>query len=294
MALDPWQVIDVTGWNIESPEPRGKRAKAWVVAPDGSVWLRKEPLASRPAEVAIEATTARLAFAVGLEAPETHVCVWDGAKRGLLVKRFLDPRHETLASGSERLRATYQDYDPERHGHHTLRRVMASLEMFELAAPDADLLRPFARLLAFDAWVGNSDRHQENWAIVVGTSTGSARLAPMFDTAACFGAELDDAKFLPGQFTQEKIKKYIGQCSSGFGDGTDHRLVSQATLVSELAAYPVWSENARDWVAAFEQEMDPLSTFLATIPDSWLSPPRRAFAQSMLQQRLLWLKDRLP
>jgi HipA-like protein len=293
MALDPWRELDVTGWHIESPEPRGKRAKAWLVAPDGSVWLRKEPLVSRPAEVAIEAATARLARAVGLEAPETHACVWEDGKRGLLVRRFLDPHQETLASGSERLRVTYQDYDPELYGHHTLRRVMASLELFELAAKGADLLRPFARMLTFDAWVGNSDRHQENWAILV-NAAGSARLAPTFDTAACFGAELDDAKFSPAHLTQAKIEKYIERCRSGFGDGTAHGLVSQATVVSELAAYPVWVDNVCTWVAAFEQEIDAASTFLATIPDGWLSPARRAFAERLLRQRLLWLKDRLP
>ena len=149
--------------------------------------------------------------------------MWGGANRGLLIKRFLDPAHETLSSGFERLRVTYADSDPEKHGHHTLDRVMSTLDFLELDRPGADLVHPFAQMLTFDAWVGNSDRHQENWAMLVDTSTGSVRLAPVFDTAACLGAE-----------------------------------------------------------------------FLATVPDRWLSPPRRDFARTLLLRRLLWLKDRLP
>lgn len=73
MSLQRWRELDVTNWPEVGYENRGLRPKAWLGAPDGSTWLRKEPRDSRPFELAIEATAARLARACGLEAPSTHV-----------------------------------------------------------------------------------------------------------------------------------------------------------------------------------------------------------------------------
>jgi hypothetical protein len=39
-----WQRVDVTHWTDSTQESRGhRRPKMWVQAPDGGIWLRKEP-----------------------------------------------------------------------------------------------------------------------------------------------------------------------------------------------------------------------------------------------------------
>lgn len=50
----------------------------------------------------------------------------------------------------------------------------------------------FARMVAFDAWIGNGDRHQDNWSVLLPEDESRCRLAPMYDPAACLGTELQD------------------------------------------------------------------------------------------------------
>ena len=104
----------------------------------------------------------RLGQQAGLTAPDAYVCTWaaEGAQsRGIIVRLFLDSSREELNLGSVLLRERDRAYDPESRWMQTLPRVRAALEA--LGTPS--LLTDFARLLAFDGWIGNADRHQENW-----------------------------------------------------------------------------------------------------------------------------------
>jgi hypothetical protein len=76
------------------------------------------------------------------------------------VRLFLDHSREELSLGSVLLHERDQAYDPESKWMQTLPRVRAALEAFGTSS----LLTDFGRLLAFDGWIGNADRHQENWA----------------------------------------------------------------------------------------------------------------------------------
>lgn len=182
--------MPVDSWPATGVEARGRRSKVWLEAPDGSRWLRKSPAPSRPFEPAIEALMLRLGHAAGLAAPDSYVCTWpeNGTQsRGIIVRLFLDGYREELSLGSVLLRERDQAYDPESKWMQTLPRVREALTAIEAPA----ILADFARLLAFDAWIGNADRHQENWGVITST-TGTTRLAPMFDPASCLGAELQE------------------------------------------------------------------------------------------------------
>ncbi len=100
-------------WSVVAEESRGKRTKVWVRDPEGRRWLRKEHHESRPFEPAIEALALRLARAVGVPAPVSHVSRWIDAtgyeRRGLLVELFLQD-DETLSLGSAEL-ASEGDYE---------------------------------------------------------------------------------------------------------------------------------------------------------------------------------------
>ena len=50
--------------------------------------------------------------------------------------------------------------------------------------------------LCFDALIGNTDRHQENWGVLWNKSSGNCRFAPFFDNGTSLGHELFPSKFL--------------------------------------------------------------------------------------------------
>jgi hypothetical protein len=290
--LDPWSVIDVTDWLKVSQESRGRRPKWWVENPaDGTLWLRKEHRESRPFEPAIEVLALRLARASGLPAPRSFPCVWvDGQarKRGVVIETFAPPP-KTLSVGSEILGGHDPDYDRRDHGMHTLDRVMKALRHRETLS-GTNLVEPFTEVLVFDAWVGNGDRHQENWGIIR-LPNGSESLTPIFDPAACLGAELQSGHdLLPGigrggQSYKVRLDGYIGRCTSGFGPG--RKLLRHDALVVLLKSSKEWRRALARWVPAFRLLLrSELRCFLRTIPEDWLPQERRVLAWRLLCRRL--------
>jgi len=279
--LDSWRIVDVSEWVHFAHNPAGRRRKEWLTAPDGKAWLCKFPLETRPTEPAIEAFTSRLARTVGLVAPETHAGV-RGSQSATLVRSFLEDGEE-LAHGSELLQRRDPTYDPDDHTTHRLDRIR---DVLEDRCVD---ISEFVGLLAFDLWVGNGDRHQENWGIVIAAT--NARLAPAYDTAACLGVELGDRQLLQAADPVRR-RKYVAQCPSGFGDGV--RLISQANVVDDLLGWPEWRRDARRWVERFAAALPAASRYLAGVPDEWWPRERRRFAEVMLWRRLVWLWSHLP
>lgn len=294
-SMRVWRQLDVTAWPIVHEESRGKRVKRWVEAPapDGSHWLRKEPRDSRPFEPAIEALMLHLAEGAGVPSAEGSVCEWregSEAKRGLVVRLFLDRRREQLTLGAQLLKQHHEQYDPEAKWNHTLPFVRSAL--LGIGGNESILTTSFARMLAFDAWIGNGDRHQENWGIIEPTGAGPVRLAPMFDPAACLGAELqeNDSHLQEARCGAEKLARYASKCPSGFGDG-DHP-VSLERVVEEVSDWPEWRANVHLWLAQFARAMDTFRELLAGVPDPWLPVPRKIFARRLLEHRLEWLQRR--
>lgn len=290
--LETLQFEDSSGWEELNLEARGKRAKRWIRG-RGLLWLRKEPRHLRPTEPAIESMTLRLARAAGLAASESRLTTWRdparGSKQGILVRRFLDDAHtETLSEGIRLLPPVRHGYDPQNRGHHTLSAVRDALERNEsrLGVP---LLKPFAEMLLFDAWIGNSDRHQENWGIIEFGRSG--RLAPLYDTAACLGVELTDgAELLAASCPSERRERYVEACGSGFGDGS-RSVIPQRDLVLQLKGWPEWNQSLALLSRFRELLAGGVSDYLATVPPEWLARERHNFVIDILERRLKWLES---
>lgn len=290
----PWREFDVSEWEVVGLEMRGRRAKHWVQDPDGIRWLRKTPRPSRPYEPAIEALMLRLAGEVGIISAEGHVCVWheNGFQmKGILVRFFLDADEE-LALAANLMKSHDTGYDLNAKWAQTMARVREVLARQEAHGSES-LLQDFAKVLAFDAWIGNADRHQENWGFITSKRGESPRLAPMYDPAACLGVELGDTHRVVSTHctAPELLDKYTQRCPSGFGTGT--QASSLQAVMGDLVTWPEWQTHGPDWLAAFSAGMDTFERFLATVPLAWFPEPRKQLALALLRTRLKWLQSLL-
>jgi HipA-like C-terminal domain len=280
---------------MAAEEKRGKRAKVWVVRPpDGTRWLRKEALASRPFELAIEVSTLRLARAAGLSAPESSCCQWtaEGVEhRGTLIRSFITDPGEELAEGAEVLKGHFPEYDPEAHWTHTPQRVLAALAA--ASAGEAQLLRDFARLMVFDAWIGNGDRHPGNWGVLRHPNRGP-RLAPIYDTAACLGAELTAGHPLvrKGGPAKDRVSDYITKCPSGFG--VNDAKAGLVEVVQELRSWAEWRRSVGELIPILQDLCSPggeVERYFRAIPAEWLTTERAELAIHLLGERCRWLAE---
>ncbi len=295
-----WAVLEVSDWTEFLPEARGRRPKLWVKDPDGNVWLRKEPLSPPPAgtpqhtarrtEPAMELLALELAKRTGIEASHARPATWSDG-RGVVSRRFHDDDEEHHPGGELLGLTTESGSSPdakrrrnEGRASATIDRVRSTLSELEHAY-GVPLIAPLSRVLVFDAWIGNGDRHAGNWAVVTGPR--GARLAPMFDPAACLGVEMTDERVELVVSSADRIKQYIEKCGSGFGGGlSDGRTgIPMREAEKRLAEWPEWSDSLSELAPRVRAVLSELPGIIQEIPDDWLSPTRKRFAERVLVRR---------
>lgn len=196
-----YQVIQVRAEDLIGDEALGSKTKFWF-RHDAKRWLFKEARDGTGEDWA-EKIAAHVAMLVGIPAATVELAEFEG-RRGCACLSFVHPEHgETLVHGNEILAGIVLGYDPKKTFHqsdHTLDNIATAIDRLftDKAAHDA-VLGILASYLVLDALVGNTDRHHENWALLVkatqadGIRVGT-EVAPSFDHASSLGRELNDLK----------------------------------------------------------------------------------------------------
>ncbi|WP_177313701.1 HipA domain-containing protein [Marinobacter gelidimuriae] len=87
------------------------------------------------------------------------------------------------------------DYDREKGKRHNLSTIITLSRVLERGGWLSHDWRLYWGLgLCFDALIGNTDRHQENWGLIWTEDSPTARFAPYFDNGTSLGHELQPEK----------------------------------------------------------------------------------------------------
>ena len=132
----------------------------------------------------------------------------------------------------------------------------------------------FAGYLVLDALIGNTDRHQDNWATI--RSPAGERLSPSFDHASCLGFQVSDEERrdrLAGRGNRT-VATYASAAHTKFEAGP-------STFAAAIAALRLVGSTARrHWVAAVESGPD-LPTLIADLPEERMSGIAKEFASAL-------------
>jgi len=123
---------------------------------------------------------------------------------------------------------------------------------------------------------------------------GVPSMAPIYDTAACLGTELQDrARMLQREArTDALMERYIRNCPSGFGNG--QKQIKQPEALREMLAWENSREVASSLLATFgDLVQSAVPQVLSAFPESELPAPRRELAQHLLKKRLSWLTQEI-
>ena len=259
-----------------------------------------------------EKVVAELCKILGLPHAEYELAeTWEG-KRGIASLKFLQEKEgEALINGNEILAAIVPNYDTSATygaSQHTIDVVLEALgnESIKLlpawAAPSTikTAVDVFAGYLLLDAWIGNGDRHHENWGLIskkmIPAATETIYLAPTYDHASSLGRELSDANRQKKSLQQSSVEAYANKCSSAFYRSfEDTKSLKTFDVFTHVARiYPkaanIWLERLNSITSANILEI------FTRIPSKRISPIAIDFAQKILeynQRRLLNLKEEL-
>ena len=282
----------------ENREPLGSKKKLWF----------RDQSSSRPrvlfkynrsgtGEDWSEKIAAELAAMLGLPHSQVNLATFEG-ERGAALVDFTENDRFALVHGNEILEFVDPAYPKEhRFGavSHTPGAVLTALARLSVGLPAtprafspeiADAPDLFVGYLMLDAWIGNTDRHHENWGVLWPRDqlNPSLILAPSFDHASSLGRELNDAsRTVPGNPQHgTPVERYAKRAWSGFyaSDGSERPLTTveafaEAALVRPLAAQ-AWLERLQGVAPAATEEA------VESVPDANMSPTAKAFACALL------------
>lgn len=307
------------------PEVLGTKPKFWYREPElgtdssdeGPLCLFKEGR-SNTGEDWAEKAVCELALLLNLPHARYELAEWRGVS-GVITPLFVLP-DQAIFFGNEILYDADRDYPPPNPNaegfyqtpQHTLRLVLKVMNSEGLSPPlgwesfpgvsgAADV---FIGYLMLDAFVGNTDRHHENWAWVwnPGKRKGSAwtlHLAPTYDHASSLGRELSDAKRSEKLTTSDKrasLRAYVDKARSAFyNDAGDPR---------PMGTYEAFDSAARDnpvaaqaWINRLADLQDRgIDALFERFPDDRITDPAVEFAKAFLKQtkeRIVKLGDEL-
>ncbi|MBE0508678.1 MAG: hypothetical protein IBX50_18500 [Marinospirillum sp.] len=213
----PDQVIDIKDWEVHRDYevfPVGAREKSLRVCPDnppfdfclpGHRYLFKESIKSAkhqdqpryPDQYWAELIAFRIGKMMGLRLPPVFVAI-DSTRNepGTLNEWFMgysNKGDERFLSGGDYMQRRIPSYDREKGKQHNLTTIIELSRVLQRARwLNQDWLHYWGLCLCFDALIGNTDRHQENWGLIWEESELKARVrfTPYFDNGTSLGHEL--------------------------------------------------------------------------------------------------------
>ncbi|MFL5742676.1 MAG: hypothetical protein ACJ75B_20810 [Flavisolibacter sp.] len=255
----------------------GTRAKKFIQSPDDKYYYFKRSqfkpaTADKPGkdyrfEFWSEIISYEVGSFLGFDVLRYDIA-YDGTTMGCISESMIDAEKEQFIEGVKFLIADNPNYEPENKNHRSLysfQAIESALEKFIFNR----FKNKIVELIVFDAIIGNGDRHQENWAIIMEYEAISAaieklkpfaagegkggldeeaiydyeaiRFAPFYDNGSSLGRELTDQKVNDLLTSDISTNVYIGK-----GTAEIHwinRKLSHFDLVRQLL-----QTNYRDFV----------------------------------------------
>jgi len=221
------QIVDITEWQIDEETgeiyPEGSKDKSLYVSPDERIYdfivpkhryLFKLSYDRYPEQFWIEIIAYKLGILMGLDVPPSFVAVHKKRKiTGTLIEWFLNypgTKKKVKISGADYMQMLIKDYDLEKGKQHNFQSIKKlHLALKNVYAWDYDWRKYWTKTLTFDALIGNTDRHQENWGIIWTYKNKKAtpeNMTPIFDNGTSMGHEILNKKF-----EAFDIEKYVSK-----------------------------------------------------------------------------------
>jgi hypothetical protein len=294
-------IIEVPDNAAQAQEAMGTKFKFWYTHPDLGDCLFKR---ARPntGEDWSEKIAAELCEQLGIPHATYELATWQD-QPGTITPTLLS-KNTDLLHGNDILASLVSSYPRGQSyqvSQHTLSIVLRAINLPGVKLP-LDWSPPpginsaiavFIGYLLLDAWIGNGDRHHENWGFQIQLPQGIAHLSPTYDHASCLGRELLDTT-CQERLDKNTIGQYAKRSRSAFyrQEGERHPMLTFDVFNAVAQSYP---QSAQIWLERLAQiSAESILQLFKQIPPDRISAPALEFATEMLEinkTRLLCLRE---
>lgn len=179
-------------------EGSGRSEKLWLMNPDtGQIGLFKFKKDTETTDHVSECIAYELAKLIGLSCARFEIGSYKG-REGSMSYNIIDHEGMILIEGIYCISLMYHSFNEELlMDMETGKRY--SLEMIRTVLEPLGLFNDFLPVLVFDFLIGNTDRHQSNWALILEKEKMS--ISPLYDNSSSLCAYVKESR----------IKAYLGK-----------------------------------------------------------------------------------
>jgi HipA-like C-terminal domain len=272
-------VLQVQPDEVTSDEALGSKTKFWFRR-DAERWLFKEARGGTGEDWA-EKVASEVARLVGINAATVELADYEGRRGCASLSFAYREKGDVLIHGNEILAGMVLGYDRNkrfRQSDHTLENITAAIgKLFPQAELNRAVLTTLAGYLVFDALIGNTDRHHENWAILLRAPTSILEVAPTFDHASSLGRELQDPRRLI-LLQNDRVEDYVRR-----GRGAIYLRTNDARGANPLRLVEYGTRQFAEYFSPILRQLQRLSppdfrSILDRVPEARMSETSKAFA----------------
>ncbi|MBL7649214.1 MAG: HipA domain-containing protein [Candidatus Hydrogenedentes bacterium] len=279
-------------YSYDQTEQLGTKTKHWFVDENDVDFLFKAGRKGTGENWA-EKASSELAKRIGIPCAHYDLARWKDLD-GVVTPGFI-PEQGHLELGNEVLAHVVTGYDPGEEyeareyrlstvcdilkNSHNIRPPIGADQIVATLSP----LSVFIGYLVFDCWIGNPDRHHENWGFVV--TRDAKHLSPTFDHASGLGARLLDEQRRRRLVTKDRgfsVESWVIKARTPFRDASGVKLYTLDVVRELRQRYPESVDFWLDQLATFE--LEDIEMMFSEFPESHISPVAIAFALRILKE----------
>lgn len=135
----------------------------------------------------------QIAVLLDIPCAKFELGTYDGREGSISYNIVQENEHEHLIEGINFLTTFFPYYDVEKF-YDTKSGHVYSLEMIQKVLTPFSCFDSFLPIFIFDFLIGNTDRHQSNWALIYNEDDDSFRISPLYDNSSSLCAYIGEKK----------------------------------------------------------------------------------------------------
>ncbi len=310
------QPINVSDWKGDDEfeiYPQGARDKSLLISPAQSEYnflipnhryLFKQSFQHRsrcyPDQYWAEIIAYRIGCLMNIPVPPAFVAYNNSNNVcGALIEWFLnypDQPEERRVPGGDIMVSLMPEYDRKKGKDHNFIAVADYLTTLDKCFEESWLIF-WCDMLLFDAIIGNTDRHQDNWELLWNqVQNDNVRMSPVFDNGTSLGYEILESK-MSGFLMSDRMNVYIkkGKHHIRWQLNDDDRCQHGDMLLRLVKKYPLLKDRIKDKLNLLKIEqlrsiINDCILYPVSVP---LSETRAKFICDLVESRYLTIKKQI-
>lgn len=274
-----WQIYE------GASEGSGRSDKVWLTNPDTKeIGLFKFTKTDKTTEHISEKLASELAELIGLECARIEIGKYDSRIGSM--SYLINNKSEILIEGIYLISKKYPNYDPASM-YDNVNQEYYSIEMILRSLDEYNLKNEFLKIAIFDFLIGNTDRHQNNWAVL--RHNDIFRMCPMYDNGSALCCYVEE----------NNIDSYLGKDMMKFNSLVNTKSRSRVRINKKIKKEPTHIEVLQyinlyyydcviDLIKVINQKITEynLEKIVSNYPDELLSQKRKRLIKKFLLEKV--------